>query len=263
MYSVSILIAMIMLVPVLFILFQKAVPLDAPPISAFAYGKVLALTLLGPLFVIIVSYFVTFWAKGMIKQAMAPEVEAVTVEAVTTETLMRRPAPQATHFGQSRDEEIHARLVLHEHGLIHGGDLYSFGVELENPSAGRGIWVEFDAPDIHLKVIDGAGRIVLCPPTERSGPAVPIRTALIPPSGDTVFLTYDWEIGVAPGQKQFYAGSEVRHLKPGKFQVSGDVLVRVSYGHNELETLETRPIFPKDLPKGELNIAATTLNVSR
>ncbi len=236
----------------------NAIPADAPSISTMAVIRAITPTVLVPVVAIVASYFLLSWGMDQIKQrATAAEVQAAEVLPAKRETITRHKAPQA--FVQSREAEVHARLVLHEHGLVHGVDLYSFGVELENVPFRTGGWVEFDLQDIQLNVADEHGKIVSHAPTERSGPVIPPRTALIPPSGYTVFSTHDPAV-MSPGLKRFNAGNEAWHLKPGQYQVTASVLIRLSY---ESTGRKDRPVFSADLPKVELNIAATTLIVSR
>ncbi len=227
---------------------------DESPISAAAFWRVLGPALMTPVLVVVVSYFVFFWGKELIRQqAMASDVEAV------APVISRRLAPNATKFGASR-EELRARIILHEHGLVHGGDLYSFGVEFENLSLGTAATVEFDAEDVKLEVTDERGRIVPLSPTERSGPGIPIRQALIPPCGYTVFSTHDQGMGIPVGQKRFNAGYEAWLLKPGRYSATGSVLVRVEFARNDAPE---HVHFAKDQPKLKLTIPAVGFVVSK
>jgi len=230
----------------------KQVSLDEPPISTAALLRVIIPALLAPVLVLIVSYFAFDWGKELIEhQALATEVKS------DTPIISRRPAPVANTFDAGR-EEIRARIVLHEHGLVHGGDLYSFGVELENLSLGKAAWVEFDAQDVKLEVIDERGRIVPPSSVERSGPVLPICQALVPPAGYTVFSTHDQGMGIVGGQKRFNAGYEAWHLKSGRFQVSGSVLIRCTFAKDE----PAGEPFAMDQPKFELTVATVDILVS-
>lgn len=93
---------------------------DEPPIGTAAL-RVMVPMLLTPVLAVVVGYFVFFWGKDLIKQQ---EVMAAEVTPAAP-LISRRPSPVADTFDAGR-EEIRARIVLHEHGLVHGGDLYSF-----------------------------------------------------------------------------------------------------------------------------------------
>jgi len=178
----------------------KQVAPEEPPISTAAFLRVLIPALLAPVLVLIVSYVAFNWAKELISQhVMAAEIAA---EALP---IARRPAPIANTFDAGR-EEVRTRIVLHEHGLVHGGDLYSLGVELENQSLGSAAWVEFDAQDVKLEFTDESGQNVPRSSVERSGPTLPVCQALIPPAGYTVFSTHDQGVGIVGGQKRFNVG---------------------------------------------------------
>lgn len=132
----------------------KEVAPDEPPVSTATFLRVMAPSLLAPVLVLVASYLAFHWGKELILQrAMATEV------APELMPIARRPAPTANTFDESR-EEIRARIVLHEHGRVHGGDLYSSGVEFENLSLGKAAWVEYDAQDVQLEITDEQGRIV-------------------------------------------------------------------------------------------------------
>ncbi len=233
----------------------KAVPFDAQPVRLRAVLKKMIRQILIPILTIVASYFVLFWAMDLIKQ----QAMGADVEPKTPATIMRHKAPQACFFDQGREKEVSARLVLHEHGRIYGADLYSFGVELENLSLGTEVWVEFDAENIKLDVTDEGGHVVPKGPTARSGPNIPVRQALIPPCGYTVFSTYDQGMGIS-GPKLFNAGYAAWNLKPGKYQISGSVLVHLKYSQRPAEE---RPVFSADEPKVELSIPVTSLVVSQ
>jgi hypothetical protein len=110
----------------------KQVAPDEHPISTSAFLRVLVPAPLAPVLVLIVSYFAFYRATELISQrAMAAEVATEPIP------IARRPSPIANTFEAGR-EEIRARIVLHEHGLVHGGDLCSFGDEFENLSLGKG-----------------------------------------------------------------------------------------------------------------------------
>ncbi len=231
----------------------KEVAPDEPPISTAAFLCVLIPALLAPVLVLIVSYFAFKWGKELIsQQVMAAEV------AVEAMPIARRPAPIANSFDAGR-EEIRARMVLHEHGLVHGGDLYSFGIEFENLSLGRAAWVEFDTQDVKLEVTNNHGRIVPQSSVERSGPVLPVCKALIPPAGYTVFSTHDQGMGIVGGQKRFNAGYEAWHLTPGNYQITGSVLAYFSFPQRDRSD---HVPFAQDQPKLKLTIPTVELFVS-
>ncbi len=202
--------------------------------------------------ILIVSYFAFEWGKELIKQqALAVEVES------EAPVITRRPAPIGNTFDAGR-EEVHARIALHEHGLVHGGDLYSFGVEFENLSLGSAAWVEFDAQDVKLEVTDERGRIVPLSSVERSGPTLTVGQAQIPPAGYTTFSTHDQGMGIVPGQKRFNAGFDAWHLNPGRYQVTGSILVRIAFPQKNGSDDDR---FKKDQPKFKLTIPTVMLIV--
>lgn len=223
---------------------------DAPAISNRAFFTALTSVLLVPILAVAAAGFVFFRGKELIEQqASASEVEA------GTPVILRRPAPVANTFDAGR-EEIRARIVLHEHGMVHGGDLYSFGVEFENLSLGSAAWVEFDAQDVKLEVTDDHGRIVPRSSVQRSGPVLPVCRALIPPAGYTVFSTHDQGMGIVGGQKRFNAGYEAWHLTHGGYQISGSVLVRIAFAQ---KVEQGGNPFARDQPKIELRIPTVRL----
>lgn len=231
----------------------KQVAPDEPPVSTAAFLRVLVPTLLSPVLVLIVSYFAFYWAKALISQrAMAAEVATEPIP------IARHPSPIANTFDAGR-EEIRARIVLQEHGLVHGGDLHSFGVEFENLSLGSGAWVEFDAQDVELEVTNDQGRIVPQSSVQRSGPVLPVCQALIPPAGYTVFSTHDQGMGIVGGQKRFNAAYEAWHLKPGRYQVTGSVLARIAFAQ---KALQENDAFVKDQPKLTLTIPTVEIVVA-
>lgn len=227
---------------------------DESPIGTAAFLRVMVPMLLTLVLAVGVGYFVFFWGKDLIKQqVMAAEVTPA------APLISRRPSPVADTFDAGR-EEICARIVLHEHGLVHGGDLNSFGIEFENLSLGTAAKVEFDAEDVNLEVIDERGRIVPLSTPPRSGPSIPIRQALIPPCGYTVFSTHDQAMGIPVGQKRFNAGYEAWLLTPGRYSATGSVLVRVEFARNDApEDVQ----FAKDQPKLKLTIPAVGFVVSK
>ncbi len=172
--------------------------------------------------------------------------------------IARRPAPIANTFDAGR-EEIRTRIVLHEHGLVHGGDLYSFGVELENQSLRSNAWVEFDAQDVKLEFTDESGQNVPRSSVERSGPVLPVCQALIPPAGYAVFSTHDQGMGIVGGQKRFNAGYEAWHLKPGQYQVNGSVLARIAFSQ---KAWQDNVPFARDQPKLKLTIPSVEIVVA-
>ncbi len=231
----------------------KQVAPDEPPISTAAFLRVLIPALLAPVLVLIFSYFVFCWGKELIsRQAMAAEV------ASETPPIARRPAPVANTF-DAGGEEIRARIVLHEHRLVHGGDLYSFGIEFENLSQGSTAWVEFDAQDVKLEFTDESGQNVPRSSVQRSGPALPVCQALIPPAGYTVFSTHDQGMGIVGGQKRFNAGYEAWHLKPGQYQVNGSVLARIVFSP---KVWQDNVPFARDQPKIKLTIPSVKIVVA-
>ena len=231
----------------------KEVAADEPPVSTATFLRVMAPSLLAPVLVLVASCLAFHWGKGLILQrAMATEV------APELMPIARRPAPTANTFDESR-EEIRARIVLHEHGRVHGGDLYSFGVEFENLSLGKAAWVEYDAQDVKLEITDDQGRIIPCSSVQRSGPVLPFCQALIPPAGYTVFSTYDQGMGIVGGQKRFNAGYEAWHLTPGRFHVAGRVLVRLTFAQSREQNGEPPA---KEQPKQVLAIPSVEIVVS-
>lgn len=226
---------------------------EEPPVSTAAFLRVLIPALLAPVLVLVASCFAFHWGKEFILQrAMATEVAAELMP------IARRPAPMANTFDESR-EEIRAQFVLHEHGLVHGGDLYSFGVEFENLSLGKAAWVEYDAQDVKLEITDDQGRIIPCSSVQRSGPVLPVCQALIPPAGYTVFSTHDQGMGIVGGQKRFNAGYEAWHLKPGEYQVKGSVLARVASSN---EAHQNNDPFARHQPKLKLTIPSETIVIN-
>lgn len=157
-------------------------------------------------------------------------------------------------------EKILARIVLHEHGLVHVGDLYSFGVELENQSLGSTAWVEFDAQDVKLEFTDESGQNVPRSSVERSGPTLPVCQALIPSAGYTVFSTHDQGMGIVGGQKRFNAGYDAWHLKPGKYLITGSVQARIAFTQKAWQENEA---LVKDQPKLKLTIPSVEIVVAK
>lgn len=232
----------------------KQVSHDEPPIRISAFLRVMVPALLAPALILFVSYFVFCWGKGLIsQQVMAAEV------AFQAQPIVRRQSPIANTFDAGR-EEIRARIVLHEHGLVHRGDLYSFGVEFENLSLGRAAWVEFDAQDVKLEITDDRGHIVPRSSVQRSGPALPVCRAMVPPAGYTVFSTHDQGMGIVGGQNRFNAGYEAWHLTLGRYQISGSVLARIAFAQKDESDDDP---FAKDQPKLKLSIPTFELAVSK
>lgn len=231
----------------------KEVAPDEPPVSTATFLRVMAPSLLAPVLVLVASYLAFHWGKELILQrAMATEV------APELMPIARRPAPTANTFDESR-EEIRARIVLHEHGRVHGGDLYSSGVEFENLSLGKAAWVEYDAQDVQLEITDEQGRIVPCSNVQRNGPVLPVCQALIPPAGYTVFSTHDQGMGIVGGQKRFNAGYEAWHLEPGEYQVKGNVPARVASSN---EARQNNDPFARHQPKLKLTIPSVTIVIT-
>lgn len=227
---------------------------DEPPLSTAAFLRVLVPALLAPVLIVGVSYGVFCWGKEWIlQQAMAAEFDTEPLP------IARRPAPLANTFDADR-EKILARIVLHEHGLVHGGDLYSFGVELENQSLGSTAWVEFDAQDVKLEFTDESGQNVPRSSVERSGPTLPVCQALIPPAGYTVFSTYDQGMGIVSGQKRFNAGYDAWHLKPGKYLITGSIQARIAFTQKAWQENEA---LVKDQPKLKLTIPTVEIVVAK
>lgn len=154
------------------------------------------------------------------------------------QALSPRLAPTATDINNAR-EDVRAKIVLYEHHVQHGPEVYSLGIEFENLSISHYTRVEFNATDPKLELLDESNKLVRQLPAVRTGPAPANQIAIIPPGSLVTFSTIYPGNGMNGAAGQLTSGNHTWRVAAGRYRVRGTVPAMVSLAKGEFQ--EERP----------------------
>jgi len=209
----------------------RQVSLDEPPISTAAFWRVLGPALMTSILVVVVSYFLFFWAKVQIKSYMLqPEIHA----AETTPANTSIPALPLQHMPRESEQEgLRARLVLRVHERQNDQDMYSLGLEIQNAYHSQVALCEFDPQELKLELLDANGNVIPPGPIDANGPVQAQYQVIIFGSTSVTLPIHDHGYGFAG---RIWANDRTAwSTPPGEYQVRGTVTVTVSSGRVVVE----------------------------